>query len=142
MARKTHDDALGVAGAETVIGTGVLVQGNLTSEADIVIDGTLDGTIKTLGNVIIGINANVKANVEGMNVTVSGTLHGDITATGDAFIRETGQVKGNIKAAGLAISSGGVFIGRSIMEMAPRLAEESQLSTTEDHDLGDEDNGV
>src|ERR1700733_15134156 len=116
MARRTHDDALGVAGAETVIGTGVVVHGNLISEADIIIDGTLDGNIKTMGNVVIGINANVKGNVEGQMVSVSGVLHGDITASGEATVRETGQVKGNIKAAGIAISSGGVFIGRSIME--------------------------
>jgi len=138
MARRTHDDALGVAGAETVIGTGVVVHGNLISEADIVIDGTLDGSIKTMGNIVIGINANVKGNVEGQMVSVSGVLHGDITASGEATVRETGQVKGNIKAAGIAISSGGVFIGRSIMEMPPKLSVSSDSNATNE-DLGEQD---
>jgi cytoskeletal protein CcmA (bactofilin family) len=130
VARRTHDDALGVAGAETIIGAGVVVHGTLESESDVIIDGELDGSVKTGGNVTIGVNAHVKANVEGANVTVAGVLTGNVNATGEAVIRETGSVKGDIRAIGIAISSGGVFIGRSIMEAAPRL-EESVISDTD-----------
>lgn len=121
MARKAHDDALGVAGAETIIGTGVVVHGNLESQSDITIDGTLDGIVKAEGNVMIGINALIKGDITATNVTVAGNLHGDVYATGEASILESGQVKGNIKSAGLSISPGGVFIGRSIMEQPPSL---------------------
>jgi cytoskeletal protein CcmA (bactofilin family) len=41
MARKSHDDAFGAAGAETIIGSGVKVKGELNSESDIMIDGML-----------------------------------------------------------------------------------------------------
>jgi cytoskeletal protein CcmA (bactofilin family) len=126
MARKSHEDALGVVGAQTIIGTGVEISGNLSSEADIIIDGTLEGSLTAGGNLTIGVNANVKANVEADNVTVAGVLHGDILANGEASILETGQVKGNIKAAGLAISSGGVFIGRSIMTIPSQLDADTQ----------------
>ncbi len=137
MARKSHDDALGVAGAQTIIGTGVQVNGNLVSEADIIIDGTLEGSLKSGGNVTIGVNASIKANIEAENVTVAGTLFGDILANGEATILETGQVKGNIKASGLAITSGGVFIGRSIMTSPPQLGHEPlhQIDPMADGDL-------
>jgi cytoskeletal protein CcmA (bactofilin family) len=124
MARKTHDDALGVTGAETVIGAGVTVEGNLASDADIIIDGRLTGDIKTEGDLVIGVNASIQANVQATNVTVAGSLTGNITAQGEATIRETGHVKGDIKASGLAIISGGVFIGRSLMKPPPRLNAE------------------
>jgi cytoskeletal protein CcmA (bactofilin family) len=116
MARKSHEDVLGVIGAETVIGSGVVVRGNLTGSSDIVIDGNLEGTISTTGDVTVGMNAQVKANVTGANVTVAGNLVGDITASGQASIRETGNVKGDIRSGGLAITAGGIFVGRSIME--------------------------
>jgi len=122
MARKILEDALGVAGSETIIGTGVTVRGNLHSESDITIDGTLNGDIKTTGDVTIGLNGRVTANVEAANITIAGTLTGDIHASGEVSIRETGHVKGDIKALGLAISSGAVFIGRSLMEAPPTLA--------------------
>lgn len=124
MARRTHEDALGVTGAETIIGTGVTVHGNLESESDVIIDGALDGHIKTSGNVTLGINAVVKADIQGVNVTIAGSLKGNITAEGEAAIRETGHVEGDIHCLGLVIASGGVFSGRSIMEAPPRLETE------------------
>ena len=113
MARRTHDDALGVVGAETVIGAGVVVHGDLEGESDVMIDGQLDGNVTTTGDITIGVNAHVKATINGANVTVAGQLTGNIHATGEASIRETGQVNGDITAGGLAISSGGIFVGRS-----------------------------
>jgi len=122
--RKIHEDALGVAGAETVIGTGVLVKGNLQSSSDITIDGTLDGSVKVEGNITLGINSVVKANLEAANVTIAGNLVGDIHASGEVRIMESGQVKGNIMSSGLAITPGGVFIGQSVMDQPPTLGVE------------------
>jgi cytoskeletal protein CcmA (bactofilin family) len=121
MARKSHDDALGVAGAETIIGTGVIVRGNLNSQADIIVDGILEGSIKTSGNVTIGVNAQIKANIYATNTTIAGTVLGNIEAEGETSILETGHVEGDISSTGLAIASGGVFIGKSVMEAHPRL---------------------
>jgi len=132
MARKSHDDALGMAGAETIIGAGVTVQGNLSSESDIIIDGTLTGDIKTEGDVTVGVNAQISANIQATHVTVAGNLVGNITATGEASIRETGHVKGDIRAGGLSVSTGGVFIGRSLMTPPERL-QPADIDTAEEH---------
>lgn len=123
MARRSHDDALGVAGAETIIGAGVIIHGELISEADVIIDGTLEGTITTQGNLIIGVNARIRANVTGQNVTVAGRLNGHIKAEGEALIRETGQVEGDITSAGLSIIPGGIFVGASHMQVIAELGE-------------------
>jgi cytoskeletal protein CcmA (bactofilin family) len=121
MARKTHDDAFGAAGAETMIGAGVTVHGNLISESDVTIDGQLEGDVTATGDVTVGVNARVKGNVHGTNVTVLGHLKGNIVASGEASIRETGQVEGDITSAGIAINSGGIFVGRSKMQTIPSL---------------------
>ncbi len=121
MARKTHDDAFGAAGAETMIGAGVTVHGNLVSESDVTIDGQLEGDITAAGDVTIGANARVKGAIHGTNVTIFGHLKGNIQASGEASIRETGQVEGDITSAGIAINSGGVFVGRSKMQTIPSL---------------------
>ena len=121
MARRSHNDALGVTGADTIIGTGVTVSGDLASDGDIIIDGTLHGSIKTDGNVTLGVNAHITADIHATNVTVSGRLKGNITAAGEAVIRETGHVEGNIRATGLAITPGAVFMGQSVMDTPPSL---------------------
>lgn len=126
MPRKSHDDALGMAGAETIIGTGVSVQGQLASDADIIIDGTLKGDIKTNGDLTIGVNASITADVQAVNVVIAGNLIGNITASGEATIRETGQVKGDIQCSSLSIVPGGIFLGRSLMELSTQLDNKDQ----------------
>jgi cytoskeletal protein CcmA (bactofilin family) len=116
MARKTHDDALGVTGAETIIGSGVTVHGELNSESDVMIDGHVDGNITTTGDITIGVNAEVTATLTGANIMIAGHLTGNIHASSEANIKETGRVDGDITSIGLSISSGGIFIGRSRMK--------------------------
>jgi cytoskeletal protein CcmA (bactofilin family) len=128
MARRSHDDAFGVTGADTVIGTGVEVHGNLTSESDIVVDGVLEGALKASGDITLGVNSVVQGDIEATNVTVSGQLHGNVIASGELTIRETGQLKGDIKVESLTIMSGAVFIGRSIMQSSPRLDHSNHLT--------------
>jgi cytoskeletal protein CcmA (bactofilin family) len=110
-----RDDVLGTAGAETIIGTGVMAAGKLHSEGDITVDGTFTGELFTSGDIILGVNAVVEAELRGQNVTIAGHLIGTIEATGEATIRETGQVKGDITCHNLAVVSGGVFRGTSHM---------------------------
>ncbi len=111
MARK--DDILGVTGAETLIGAGVAVSGQLHGDGDMVIDGTVTGDIKTTGDITIGVNGEITSDLKGSNVIIIGSVRGNITAEGDVSIRETGRVQGNITAASLSITPGGLFNGRN-----------------------------
>lgn len=119
MARK--DDALGVTGAETLIGAGVIMEGTLESEGDIAIDGTFTGTVTAKGDVTLGVNAVVTGNVTGNNVTVAGKLMGNVTAIGEASLRESSNLSGDITCMSLSVLSGAVFLGRSAMQPAPTL---------------------
>jgi cytoskeletal protein CcmA (bactofilin family) len=109
--------------AETIVGTSVKLKGNLKSEGNITIDGSINGEVKTKGTVTIGPNANIIANVKAANVTVSGTVQGNIQATERLNITETGRVYGDVTANILSISAGAVFTGKSIMMENLRDAE-------------------
>jgi cytoskeletal protein CcmA (bactofilin family) len=125
MAKK--HDLLGVAGADTVIGTGVKLRGNLVTEGDILIDGTLTGNVKSRGNLDIGVNAHVTGDVSAESITVAGQLDGNIRATGDTTIAETGQVTGDIATGRLHIDMGAIFIGTSKM----KVIQASEVATRE-----------
>jgi cytoskeletal protein CcmA (bactofilin family) len=119
MARRT--DALGVTGADTVIGPGVVVSGELHSEGDVFIDGIVTGDIKAVGDVTLGVNAVIVANITAHNVVIGGALTGNIHALGETSITESGQVRGDIDSVGLSISNGGQFEGRNKLVSAPQL---------------------
>lgn len=112
MAKKTE---ITLAEAETVIGAGVKVKGTLASDGDVTIDGELKGGVKTNGNLVIGVNGSVEANVSARNVKVAGHLLGNVKSDGETVITGTGKVKGNIHTSQLAIEPGAVFSGQSFM---------------------------
>ena len=113
MARKS--DALGVSAAETVIGAGVKLKGTLSADGDMMIDGMVSGSIKSRGNVTVGVNAVIKADIEAANIVILGHVDGNLLANHEASIRETGRVKGNISSSTLAVSPGAIFSGSSTM---------------------------
>lgn len=113
MARK--DNLLGVAGAETIIGTGVRIKGTLVSDGDITLDGRLVGEIRCKGNASLGVNSQVKGNIQAVNLQIAGRVDGNITAEGEVAISETGQLHGDVVCTQIAISPGAIFIGRNQM---------------------------
>jgi cytoskeletal protein CcmA (bactofilin family) len=118
--------------AETIVGTSVKLKGNLKSDGDITIDGSINGEIKTKGTVNVGPNANIIASVKAKDVNVAGTVQGNIQATDRLNITETGRVFGDICANILHISSGAVFSGKSTMVENIKGAEIEPVFEVED----------
>ena len=65
---------------ETILGANTSLKGDLRSSGSIRIDGDFEGTIDTVGNVIVGEAARVVATVSAHNVQIQGTVQGDVTA--------------------------------------------------------------
>jgi cytoskeletal protein CcmA (bactofilin family) len=127
------------ATAETIVGTSVKLKGNLKSDGDITIDGSINGEVKTKGTVNVGPNANIIANVKAKNVNVAGTVQGNIQATDRLNITETGRVFGDITTNVLNISSGAIFTGKSSMvenikepEIEPTIEADEEVTTLEE----------
>ncbi len=117
---------------ETVIGSNTRFQGTLTSDGNIRVDGSVEGDIEVLGNLIVGETGRVIATIKAQNVHVSGAVKGEITAVEQLEISPTGKVWGDITTAALHIEPGGLFRGQSSMTSnidepllleAPRSAE-------------------
>ena len=113
---------------ENVIGPTATFVGELKCDGGVRIDGVFQGTLETMGNVIVGETAKVVANLVGRNISISGAVKGNITASGRLEILSTGLVWGDIQVASFLIDEGGVFSGKSQMpaEFEPLLIEGDQ----------------
>ena len=100
---------------ETVIGVNTSIVGTLKADGNIRIDGSVEGDIEVLGNLIIGETGRVIATVKAQNVHVSGAVKGEITAVEQLEISPTGKVWGDITTAALHIEPGGLFRGQCAM---------------------------
>lgn len=101
--------------AETVVGANTRFVGTLTSDANIRIDGSVEGDIEVLGSLIVGETGRVIATIKAQNVHVSGAVKGEITAVERLEISPTGKVWGDITTSTLNIEPGGLFRGQSSM---------------------------
>ena len=98
---------------DSVIGKATSLQGTLTSQGSIRIDGRVEGEIIGEGDVFIGQEARVQAKIRARHVVVAGELKGDVEAGGKLEIASTGTVVGNVKVSHLVVGEGGVLEGTS-----------------------------
>lgn len=115
--------------SETTIGANTSISGSLKSEGMIRIDGSFEGDIEVLGDLIIGVTGRVIATIKATNIHISGAVKGEVIATEQLQISHTGKVWGDITATALQIEPGGVFRGQSAMSAAdePLLLEAPKL---------------
>lgn len=101
-----------------VIGPKIKFKGELTGEEDLLILGTVEGSIDLKGNhLTIGSEGVIKANVAARAITVEGRVEGDIVATERIAIKSSSQVKGNLKAERVTLEDGAKFRGSIDMDV-------------------------
>ncbi len=101
--------------AETVIGSSVKVEGNFKGKGDVIIEGALNGTLKTSQNLRIGENAKVKANIEAVNISVAGEIKGNVKAQEKLELATSARVFGDIEAKVMSVSQGAILNGKCVM---------------------------
>ena len=100
---------------ETIIGPSVKVKGNFSSHGNVKIEGTLDGNLNTTGNVTIGVDAKIKANLVAQELHISGSVEGVIKAAEKLVLTATAKIIGDIETKTLVIEDGAFFSGKCIM---------------------------
>jgi len=104
---------------DTILGPTASVLGTLKTEGHLRLEGVFEGRIEAGGNVIIGRDARVVADIHGRDVIVHGAVRGNVTAAGRLDISHTGRVWGDVTADSLAIDEGGLLHGQSTMLREP-----------------------
>jgi cytoskeletal protein CcmA (bactofilin family) len=103
---------------------GLTLTGELSSKADLLIDGTLDGLITVPEQqVTINLGAKVKARILARVVTIAGRFEGSVTATERVEIEHTAHVQGHVQSPSVLLMDGAKFQG----SMDPNRSEAAML---------------
>ena len=113
--------------AITFLGKNTEFEGKLSFRGNIRIDGHLKGEILNGGNLIIGEEGLVEANMHVSYVVISGEVHGNIIADQRVDIHAPGKVFGDIQAPAVVIDEGVIFEGKTRMYRAKE-ADERKLA--------------
>ena len=99
----------------TVIGTDVVLKGNLKSAGDVVIAGVFEGDVACDGRVTIVAGATLIGAVGAAEVVLGGKVQGNSVATKSLTLMSTAEVRGNVTTPQIVIEPGATFVGRCTM---------------------------
>lgn len=125
--KSKSDSPLELSGNNTsLIGAGTSLTGDITSSADLRIDGSLTGNIYSTAKVIIGANGSVEGDISGQQADIHGKVTGTIKVKELLQLKGSCIVNGNIEAGKLQIDTSATFNGQCQMTQA-HVATEREL---------------
>ncbi len=99
-----------------VIGSSIVIDGEITGDEDLVIQGTVKGKITLKESLYVEESGEVEADIETKNVEVSGSVTGNIRASDKVELKQEGRMVGDIKAPRILIADGATFKGNVDMD--------------------------
>jgi cytoskeletal protein CcmA (bactofilin family) len=101
-----------------VVAKNTSIVGDIKSEGDFRVDGTLEGTLKTLGRVIIGVDGLIKGNIEATNADIQGKFSGQLLVSKTLTIKATATISGEVSIGKLSVEPGATFNATCAMKGA------------------------
>lgn len=111
-----------------LIGNGTSITGNITSNGDVRIDGTLKGNISISGKLVVGSSGNIEGNVICQNADISGKIQGKVTVTELLSLKATSKLLGDIVTGKITIEPNATFTGTC--NMGPAIKNISNVNET------------
>src|SRR5437667_6498344 len=93
------------------MGPGDILEGKLIYDGSIHADGRVEGEVRVTGNIDVANGANVKALLEGSNVSLKGAVEGAVTARDKLTLSKNARLSGDIVVRRLQIDDGATLNG-------------------------------
>lgn len=103
--------------ADTIIGEGIVIDGEISGDAPVTVNGTVKGRIALGSTVHVSQQGTVEADIETADVEISGAVTGNITAGERVEIKAEGRMVGDIKSPRILIADGASFKGHIDMDV-------------------------
>jgi cytoskeletal protein CcmA (bactofilin family) len=122
-------------GDKSLIGEQISIEGTIRGKGDLVIEGTVKGSIDVSGHhLTIGTKGQVESEILADDVTISGKLKGNVTAKGTVEITRNADFEGELKASSLSVQDGanlraGIELKQESTASVSRLADKSAPQT-------------
>lgn len=106
--------------ANTIIGSSIVIDGEISGDEDLVIQGTVKGKISLKESLFIEASGVVEADIEVQNVDIAGRVTGNIAATEKVELKPDCRVVGDVRAPRILIADGASFKGNVDMDVKER----------------------
>jgi cytoskeletal protein CcmA (bactofilin family) len=99
-----------------VIAKNTIIVGEIKSDGDFRIDGTLEGNLIIKGKVIIGATGIVKGNIEASSADTEGETSGQLKVIKTLTVKANAKIFGDVVVGKLSIEPGATFNASCVMK--------------------------
>jgi cytoskeletal protein CcmA (bactofilin family) len=99
----------------TLISAGTTLKGDISSNSDLRIDGTIIGNVTCSSKIVIGASGNVEGDISGNQADIVGKVSGNIKTKDLLQLRGDCTVKGNVHAGKFQVEPTAIFNGQCHM---------------------------
>ena len=92
-----------------IIGKNTIIVGDISSEGDFRVDGKVEGTIRTIGRVVIGKTGQVQGKVESNIAEIEGSFSGTLVVNNILTLKSTAVISGEVIVNKLSVEPGAEF---------------------------------
>lgn len=119
----------------SIIGPGMTVVGDCTTDGTIRIEGRVEGSVRAGKAVVIGKEGVVDGDVSTQDAVVSGTVTGTLVAASRLEIQATARIEGEVRAKRMQLDEGAVLngtvrMGETSMGSSPPGGEEEEAESS------------
>ncbi len=111
MARASSPDEV-----ETVVGPSVVVEGDFASEGNILVKGTVSGSVKTARLLTVEPGAKIMANVRAGDAVIAGEVRGNVKVDQQLELTASARVLGDVQCEVLVVAGGALLQGKVAMK--------------------------
>ncbi|KAA1244345.1 polymer-forming cytoskeletal protein [Aquimarina sp. RZ0] len=98
------------------ISEGTKIVGDVISEGGFRVEGTIEGTFKTTGKVVVGKSGFIKGTLECSDADFEGKFSGNLLISGTLSLKPTAHIEGEVSVGKLAVEPGATFNASCVMK--------------------------
>jgi cytoskeletal protein CcmA (bactofilin family) len=100
---------------DTIVGPSVNVEGDFASDGNIIVKGTVTGSVNTTRNLLVETGAKIVANVKAGSATIAGEVRGNMKIKEYVELASTARIVGDIEAKTIVMEAGALLLGKVSM---------------------------
>ena len=106
---KTSNSQLASLGSINSLSQGTTLEGTISTDSDLRIDGTIKGNLDCKGKLIVGPNGLIDGEINCQNAVIEGTVIGNLSVEELLDIKETGNINGEVVTGKIRVQSGAIL---------------------------------
>ncbi|WP_460220458.1 bactofilin family protein [Psychroserpens sp. MEBiC05023] len=114
--KKTGRMASDTISHQNTIAKGTVITGDIISDGDFRIEGSIQGNIKTPGKVVVGKTGIINGTLKSANADIEGRFSGKLMLSDTLSLKSSAHVEGEVEVGKLAVEPGATFNATCLMK--------------------------